>query len=439
MESGFIERGLRAAASAVRAGLLTPEEVLAAARARAVAVEPQLGAVVSESPRAGKRQGPLAGTVLGIKELVAVAGIARTCGAPAFLGSPPVASTDAWSVRRLLQAGAGLLGTTACDPLAYGVVGAGTRNPLRADLVAGGSSGGSAAAVATGLVHAALGTDTGGSVRIPASCCGTVGVKPRRAAILRQGVAPLAESLDTVGVLASSVEDARLLLRVMSTTGADPGPATLGVPVPLRIGLPRQLSDMPVDPDVRHALQVTLQLLAESGSEVVPVDLPGLGEAGRANGVVLAEEAFRLHGPLLAARGELLPADTRRRLEGAGRVSPGRAAEARRRGAVFAARAREVCRTVDVICTPTLPCPPPHVGAAGVTVEGRDEAVVSAMTRLTGPWNLADLPAGSVPGPVVVGGVPLGIQFAGAGTATVLAALESVEVVVAGGRGRSVG
>lgn len=426
--------GAAGAAEAVRHSQTSPDELLADARERARAWEPWLGAVVHPIDRTGALAGPLAGVVAGVKELFAVAGVPRTCGAPEFLGGPGPAHADATTVRRLAQAGASLSTTLASHALAYGIITPQTRNPRAADRVAGGSSGGSAAALAAGLVHVALGTDTGGSVRIPAACCAVVGLKTTRGVVPLTGVADLAWSLDTVGPLAVSVADAALAFDVL--TGHDPAdPASVAAELlapaerPVRIGVPRQLAEMPVDADVREVWGVTLDALAADGAEVVEVDLPRLAGAHKENGVVIAAEAAAVHGESFRERGQLLPESTRARLADGVELLASRAARARRFGALLRSDLRRLFADVDVLCTPTLPCRVPVIATDPVTVEGVHEPVVSAMTRLTGPWNLAGIPAGSVPAGVDRDGAPVGVQVVGPwfGELRVLAVMAAVE------------
>jgi aspartyl-tRNA(Asn)/glutamyl-tRNA(Gln) amidotransferase subunit A len=423
-----------ATAAAVRAGASHPARVLAVAGERAAAWEPWLGATVYPADRVGATAGPLAGVVAGVKELIAVAGIPRTCGAAAFLGHPTPEKSDATVVARLVKAGASLLATLASHALAYGIVTPQTRNPRAPGRIAGGSSGGSAAALAAGIVQLALGTDTGGSVRVPAACCGVVGLKTTRGLVPLTGVADLAWSLDTVGPLARSVADVELALDAIA--GFDPAdPESRDTPLlppparPVRIGVPRQLDDMPVDADVRRVWRATLDDLAAADAALVAVDVPRLVEGSDENGVVIAAEAAAVHGERFAGQAHLLPESTRVRLARGVELAASRAARARRFGALLRADLRRLFADVDVLCTPTLPCRVPTVDTDPVVVEGVDEPLVAAVTRLTGVWNLAGVPAGSVPAGRDGGGAPIGVQVVGPwfGERRVLAVLAAVE------------
>lgn len=432
------------------AGRAAPGAPVAAARERIRRWEPWLGAVVTgvdPSPAAG--DGPLDGVVVGVKDLVAVAGVPRLCGAPGVVDTSPQ-PRHATVVERLVGAGAPVVATLALHQLAYGVVTPQTRNPRAPDRVAGGSSGGSAAAVAAGLVRAAVGSDTGGSVRIPAACCGVAGLKTTHGLVPCTGVQPLAWTLDTVGPLAATVADLALLLPVMAGNDpADPysAPAAAagvagrvespwvpddvlaGDPTGMRVGVPEQTRSAHVDADVRAVWEQTLDDLRTAGAQVVPVGLPELSDAHTASGRVLAAEAAAVHGHLLERHSEHLWPDVRERLELGRRTGAPVVAAARHHGARLRAALGRVFAHVDVLVIPTLPCRAPPAGADAVTVDSQAEPVVSALTRLTSPWNLAGVPAGSVPAGVDADGAPVGVQVVGPWFAErrVLAAMRAVE------------
>lgn len=363
----------------------------------------------------------LSGLRLGVKDLIAVAGVRRGCGAERVLDDR-VEERDAACVSRLLRAGATLTATTTTHQFAYGIVTPATRNPRAPDRIAGGSSGGSAAALADGLVDLALGTDTGGSIRIPAACCGVVGLKPTLGAVPTEGVFPLAPSLDTVGLLARDPATLRAGLEPLLERALEP---TSG---PLRVGVPRQTAAVVLDPDVRAAWQDALAGLRGDGHLVVEVDVPELPDAPAANGRILTAEARVSHAPLYPERAAAYDEDVRARLAAAEHVDPAAVAAARELRARLRERLTTVFAEVDVLCTPTLPCAVPLVGEDPVRVDGQTEARVTAMTRLTNPWNLAGVPAGSVPVGRDRHGSPLGLQMVGpdGGEAAVIAGLEAL-------------
>ncbi|MBA2318328.1 MAG: amidase [Euzebyales bacterium] len=443
-----------AAAEAVRGGVTTAGALLDDARSRAQEVEPALGAVVTPVERlAADASGPLAGVVLGVKDLIAVRGMPRQCGAPHLVDTSPQ-EADATVVARASASSATVFATLATHPLAFGIITPQTNNPAAPDRMAGGSSGGAAAAVAAGFVHVALGTDTGGSVRIPAACCGVVGLKTTRGLVPLTGVHDLAWSLDTVGPLAACVADARLLLEVIA--GHDPddpvsehrpadphqagqrgaavrpaglrreGPRRAGL---RRVGVPVQVRGQRLDPEVRAAWEATLAGFAADGVEVTDVDLPLLDRAPTAAGRILAAEAAAVHRDAFAAHPASFPADVAPRLAVGVDLDAVTVARARRHGTLLRAALREAFQRVDVLCTPTLPCRVPRVGADPVVVDGEPEPLVKAVTRLTNAWNLAGAPAGSVPAGTDADGAPIGMQLIGPwwDEATVLDAMALVE------------
>ncbi|MEX0659407.1 MAG: amidase [Egibacteraceae bacterium] len=415
---------------------LDPSDVRQAA-VRRDAWEPGLGAVVEwlDPPLEGAPRGPLAGVILGVKDLLAVAGVRRVCGAP-DLTDPAPQSVHATAVARLLDAGATVVATLALHQFAYGLVTPQVGNPRAPGRVAGGSSGGSAAALATGMVQGSLGTDTGGSVRIPAACCGVVGLKTTRGLVPLTGVQPLAPSLDTVGPMARSVAEAGVLLDAIA--GYDPADdhSVEAAPAPdppplaqLRLGVPTQVRAMRMDPDVRGVWEATLEMLAAAGARVTSVDVPALEGAATANGQVLGAEAALIHGDRLAAHADRFWPDVRARLERGRELRATDLAAAHGHAARLRAQVRTVFGDVDVLVTPTLPCVVPAVGADPVVVDGHAEAVVGVLTRFTNPWNLAGVPAGSVPAGVDAAGAPVGVQVVGPWFAepVVLAVMAAIE------------
>lgn len=404
--------------------------------------EPWLGAVVDWlEPPLGGGAGSLSGMSLGVKDLIAVAGQPRRCAAPDLVDTTPQPE-HATVVARLLDAGALVVATTQLHQLAYGIISPQTGNPRAPERVAGGSSGGSGAAVAAGLVDAALGTDTGGSVRIPAAGCGVVGLKPTRGLVPLTGVQPLAWSLDTVGALAGSVAEVGRVMDVLA--GEDPAdPYSLDAPrgpspersasgpsvEGWRLGVPRQLRDARMDSDVRAVWDDVLGDLAEAGAAVRDVDLPALPEAPAANGRILGAEAAAVHGERLAAHPDRFWPSVRDRLEHGLGLRAATVAADRHLGAQLCRQLRDAFADVDALLTPTLPCRLPPVDTDPIVVGGVEEAVTVAMTRFTNPWNLAGLPAGSVPAGLDGGGAPVGVQVVGAWFAepTVLAGMAAVE------------
>lgn len=377
----------------------------------------------------GRPLGPLHGIPIAVKDLIYTAGLPTTAGSRVFKDFVP--SEDATVVRRLREAGAILLGKLNLHELAYGITSenphfGAVRNPWDLNRMAGGSSGGSAAGVAASLCLGSLGTDTGGSIRIPAACCGIVGLKPTYGRVSRDGVVPLAWSLDHVGPITRVVEDAALLLEVLA--GPDPHDVTASsLPVPqysrmlgnslkgVSIGLPRDsfFDAAEVDPLVMAAVEEAMRVLQDAGARVEDVSIPLLRHAPAIQFLTIASEATANHGRLLRTRGRELGVDVRRRLElgeflGASQYL--RAQQARR---LLMRQFDAALRQVNLLVTPTLPIVAPPLGAQTVTIRGIQKNIQPVMTRFTSPLNLTGLPAISIPCGTTPEGMPVGLQIIG--------------------------
>ena len=374
------------------------------------------------------RPGPLSDLRVGIKDNIAVAGVVRRAGLPPA-EADVAQETDAEVVRSLAAAGAQIVATTTTHQLGYGVVTPGTRNPRAPDRIAGGSSGGAAAAVARGLLDGGVGSDSAGSVRIPAACCGVVGFKPSEGMVSRHGLLPFAATLDTVGPVG---RDVATVTRMLPAMLLQPGsPARTG---PLRIGLLAQVTQAPLDPEVDTAWRHIVDGFRSAGAKVSTVDLPLFAEAHPASGRILAAEALRTQRWALEQRGGDLDPQVRGLLEAAESLPQDKVLEARRTAALFRDRLGGVFSDVDILVLPTLPCRVPPVGATRLSVGSADESLASALTRLAGPWNLAGVPAGTVPVGRDGGGGPIGVQVVGSWHAdhTVVFAMGLVEQLAGG-------
>jgi aspartyl-tRNA(Asn)/glutamyl-tRNA(Gln) amidotransferase subunit A len=417
--------GLVESARLVREGAASSAELVEAALARIEALDRRLGAFVTlladqarseaaardHQRRRGEPLGPLHGVPVAVKDLVDVAGAVTGAGSPKLAAN--LATRDAEVVARLRAAGAVVVGKTRTHEFAYGVLTPGTVNPWDGTRIAGGSSGGSAAAVAAGLVPAAVGTDTAGSVRIPAACCGVVGFKPSLGRVPATGVWPLSWSCDHVGAIAGDVAGAALLFAVMA---GDPAPAGAagrrpGVGGP-RIGRLAGEGLGAVDPAVTAALDALCERLAAAGARVDEVSLP-LPAARAAVAAMVLPEAAAAHAGLLAATGEdgygprVLAALRLGQSALAGEYLAG----LRYRGR-FAAQVEGLLAEREALLLPTLPCVAPETGRPTVNVAGVTGGVQETLTALPGSFNCSGSPVVSVP-VGLVGGLPVGASLVG--------------------------
>ena len=338
------------------------------------------------------------GLTVAVKDCLDIAGFPTRCGSAAF-DHAPAASRHAAAVEALLAAGCRIAGKTTMHELAYGMTGINARfgtpvNPGWPDLIPGGSSSGSAVAVAAGLVDFAVGTDTGGSVRQPAACCGVFGMKPTFGRIDRRGASPAASSLDCIGPLARSID---MLERAMAAMDPSFIPAK-SLDRPPRLALLRH-------PDGAEADRDWAALLPASATTISRVELPLLNDAFQAGMTVIARETHRAFGHLLS-RPEALGDDVRARLDAAGRVTDEEMARAEDVRTRFTAELDALLADFDALVTPALPMPPPSLDAA------RDPKAVLPLTRFLRPFNLSGHPAIVLP-TIDARGLPRGIQIIG--------------------------
>jgi aspartyl-tRNA(Asn)/glutamyl-tRNA(Gln) amidotransferase subunit A len=349
------------------------------------------------------------------------------------------AAADAPVVRRLCEAGAIIVGKTNLHEFAFGTTSEETafgpvRNPLDETRSAGGSSGGSAAALAAGLCFGAVGTDTGGSIRIPSAACGTVGLKPTYGEVTTDGIVPLSTTLDHVGPMTRCVADAAILFQVMK--GMKP---TRLPPPPRRLvfGVPGPYFCDRVDPDVAAALDRARAQLHAAGHETIDLEIEHAGWTPDVYLHVVLPEASWYHAPLLEQHASSYSPGVRLRLEMGGYVLAEdylRALDLRNTLRARVDRALDGC---DVLLLPTLPIAAPPLGAASVEVNGRTEPVRAAMLRLTQLFNLTGHPVVALPAGPGRDGMPRSLQVVGQRHATerVLAAASVVERQISGGPG----
>ena len=376
---------------------------------------------------AGRHLGPLHGVPLAHKDMYYDAGKVVTCGS--LIRRDFVATTTSTALRRLKDAGSIRLGSLQMAEFAYGPTGhnahyGAVRNPFAPDCITGGSSSGSGAAVAARLTFAALGSDTGGSVRMPAHFCGVTGLKTTYGRISRAGAMPLSQSLDTVGPLARSAVDCALLLGLMA--GPDPDDPTASMtPVAdyvaattkpingLRIGVPTTYYVDDLDADVGAILDHTIAALRREGADIVTVELPDQRQLSAACQLVLAVEAAAFHKRWLIERPQDYGPQVLMRLQN-GLAIPGVTyLEAMRwRGPALAAHIAAT-RDVDAVLAPVAPVPAPTIAESDIGSSPGAEAVIQRLTRFTRTINYLGLPSLSVPAGFSGKGLPIGMQIIG--------------------------
>jgi aspartyl-tRNA(Asn)/glutamyl-tRNA(Gln) amidotransferase subunit A len=431
---------IREAGAALRSRGVSAVELTRAALERIERLDPQLNAflrLTGEAALAQARQadaelaagndrGPLHGIPIALKDLFLTRGVRTTGGSKVYESFVP--EVDSAVGEKLAAAGAVMMGKLNMHELAYGITSSNphfgpVRNPWNTAHIPGGSSGGSGAAVAAGMVFMAMGSDTGGSIRIPASFCGTAGIKPTYGRVSRYGTLPLGYSLDHMGPLTRTVRDSALVLNAIAGHDRrDPASSRRAVPefVPedgcsirgLRIGIPTEFYFDRLDAEVEAAVR-GVGLQAEGlGAILKPVqvpDIPGLNAVAR---VTLLAEASAVLEPFLKDR-TLFGADVLALLD-QGRLVPAtdyvNAQRLRRR---FRRQFDALWEEVDCLLTPATPAPAPRIGDTTVRLGGEDEDVRLAATRLVRGINPLGLPALSMPCGITGAGLPIGLQLVG--------------------------
>jgi aspartyl-tRNA(Asn)/glutamyl-tRNA(Gln) amidotransferase subunit A len=375
----------------------------------------------------GASRGVLHGVPLAHKDMYYDAGKVVTCGSK--IRRDFVATTTSTALQRLKDAGTVRLGSLQMAEFAYGPTGhnahfGAVHNPWNVDHITGGSSSGSGAAVAARLTSAALGSDTGGSVRMPAHFCGVTGLKTTVGRVSRAGAMPLSQSLDTVGPLAQSAEDCALLLGLMA--GADPeDPTAIAGPLPdymaatklpmkgITIGVPSAFYVDDLDPEVARVLDETVATLKREGAEIVRVELPDQRQLASASQLVLAVEAAAFHKRWMIERPQDYGPQVLMRLQNGLAVPAIAYLEAMRwRGPALSAHAAATAG-VDAVIAPVSPIPAPTIAESDVGNSPEADAVLPRLTRFTRPVNYLGLPALSIPSGFTKSGLPVGLQLIG--------------------------
>lgn len=364
----------------------------------------------SDEERArGEVRGPLHGVPITVKDLVHSKGIRTTSGSKIFAELVP--DVDAPCLASLLDAGAVLLGKTNLHELAYGVTNVNphygvARNPWATERVSGGSSGGSAVSLAAGVGFGSIGTDTGGSIRIPSSLCGTVGLKPTYGKVSREGVTPLSWSLDHVGPMARTVDDVALLYEVLTGNAA-----SADAPEPLELGIHERYFFDNLAPDVETSVRAAIAELERLGMKLVEVDIPEIELQTTCRNAITFAEASSFHEDNVFARPEDFGADTLELLR-LGLLIPASDYLAATRARRLIVRAfRKAFQKIDMLVTPATVAAAPRIGD---TTLDNGEELRSGLLRLASPFNTTGFPAISLPCGFTEDGRPIGLQLAAA-------------------------
>jgi len=426
---------LQQASEQIRAKKISPVELTRTCLDRIQLLNPRLNAFITvmadqalAQARAleaelhkGKWRGPLHGIPIGLKDLFDTASVKTTCASAVFADRIPM--EDAEVVVRLKRAGAVIIGKQNMHEFAYGATSVpshfgAVHNPWNTGRIAGGSSGGSAAAVAAGLCFGALGSDTGGSIRQPAAYCGITGLKPTYGRVSTRGVVPLSWSLDHAGPLCRNAGDAALLLEAIA--GYDPlEPNCVDYPVErysmamraktsaLRIGVVRHPFFEQLDPQIETAVNAALEVIAKLTAGIGDTQLPAYQTLP-----VVGAEAYAFHLPYFSKTPELYQPSTRQRIAGGANVTAAAYIEGRRELDRLRRSVGSVFSSVDLLITPTSPLMQMTIEEGAVS-DVPPPGAVSLTLRNTQPFDIFGLPAISVPCGFTRDGMPIGLQITG--------------------------
>jgi aspartyl-tRNA(Asn)/glutamyl-tRNA(Gln) amidotransferase subunit A len=442
-ETELVFASIQEVARLYRKRQVSPVELTRLVLSRIVQLDPQLNSYITvttdlaleqakqaETELSGRKpyrdRGPLHGIPISLKDNIYTKAIRTTAGSRILSNFVP--HHDAAVVARLKEAGAVILGKTNMHEFAYGVTSNNphfgpVRNPWDRSRIPGGSSGGSAAAVAAGLCYGSIGSDTGGSIRIPAALCGIVGLKPTLGRVTVDGVIPLSPRLDCVGPLARTVHDVALLLEpILPRVKGEPSPRALekssGKLRKFTVGIPKEFFFDGVSNDVYFSFDEAIRILKKQGARLKEISLPLLNETEDAGNHIAWAEATHYHQQAgwFPSRAGDYGDDVRSRLEMGSKVSATvylSALELRERFIQQYHLALEDAR-VDALAVPTTPIVAPLIGQEGIRLGDQDHSTRALLLRANRPANLAGVPAISVPCGFTPAGLPVGLQLIGA-------------------------
>jgi aspartyl-tRNA(Asn)/glutamyl-tRNA(Gln) amidotransferase subunit A len=440
-DSNVLRWALVDLARAIRDKQISPVEVTQQLLDRIQLINERLNAYITVLPEnalaaaeraekessAGNVRGPLHGAPIGLKDVIYTRGIRTTMGSAFFKDYVPQYSATV--VERLERAGAIVLGKLHTHEFAYGPTGdqsyfGPARNPHDTTRITGGSSGGSAAALASGLCYGALGSDAGGSVRIPAACCGIVGMKPTFGRVSKYGVFPCTRTQDHVGPMARTVEDNAILLGVLSGhDDRDPHSArresedfTRRLKQGIRgsaVGIPKSFYFDNIESDVEIKVKDAIDVFRDLGAELRPVEMPRLGEILRAQRLILESEAYSVHVERLEEDPDRFGDELRERLLASESHRAYQYINARQMQKPAKEEFKQALREVEVFLTPTIPILPTKIGQRKIDIRGSEETVRSALTRFVRATNLNGFPSLSLPCGFSASGLPIGLQLIG--------------------------
>jgi Asp-tRNAAsn/Glu-tRNAGln amidotransferase A subunit and related amidases len=445
----FQYTSIREAAQDLRAGIITPTELIQETFEQIEQQDTEIQAFITpmreqafrdaeiaeKEQRTGLYRSALHGIPIAVKDLIAVKGVRTTAGSNVLADN--ISQEDAAVIEQLRKSGAIIVGKTSLFEFAYGPYSPPTRNPWDHSRTTGGSSGGSAAAVAASMCLGAIGTDTGGSIRIPAACCGVTGLKPTYGRVSCHGVIPLSWSLDHVGPFGRSAEDCAIIFDAIAKydprdPNSVPGPlsnaerSTAALisggegqnPLSLqglRLGIPQESFVAPLDPQVRQAWHSVLHVLEEEGAEIVDVNLPRPGfDLYR---TIQKPEATLAHREKhwYPERAAYYSEQVRTRLEEGERIPAVDYLKALHERRILSGTLRSLLQSINAFILPTVPTPAILLEQVGqeIIIDGQRENATEAYLRLTMPFNITGLPDVSLPCGFNEHGLPIGLQIVG--------------------------